>query len=73
MASETQTLALVVAAIAADPRLDTPREKCSVMRNLALREYISREQYASANGAACGGYAIDAYPWSANVAAAPAD
>jgi para-nitrobenzyl esterase len=63
LASETVSLEEVVAAIGADPRLDTPVEKCAVMRNLVAWDYIPVDAYAQANGAICNGYALDAYPW----------
>jgi para-nitrobenzyl esterase len=63
-ASETWTIADVVAAIGRDPRLADARDQCAVLRNMADWEYIDPGEYASANGAVCARYALDAYPWS---------
>jgi para-nitrobenzyl esterase len=64
LASETWTLEKVMAAIDSDPRLPNPRDKCALLRNLATDEYITRSEYASANGELCAEFAFAAYPWS---------
>ena len=72
MASETWTIDGVVAAVLADERLDTARDKCSVLASLARWDYIDPGAYASTGGGICASYALDAYPWP-DVASAPSD
>lgn len=68
-ASRTYTAEEVAEAVAEDPRLDTAREKCSVLFKLTDRSYLSPEQYAAAGGGVCRRHALDDYPWT-DVAAA---
>jgi hypothetical protein len=70
MASETYTIEAVVAAVVADERLDTARDKCSVLASLTEWDYIDAEGYASAGDGVCRLYAFEEYPWT-DVAAPP--
>jgi para-nitrobenzyl esterase len=65
MASETYTMERVVAEVVADPRLESARERCSVLHALARWDDLSAEDYAAAGGGICRDYALDAYPWTA--------
>jgi hypothetical protein len=64
MASETYTLERVVAEVVADPRLESARERCSVLWALTRWEDLSADDYAAAGGGLCREYALDAYPWT---------
>jgi para-nitrobenzyl esterase len=64
LSTEGVTRESVIAAVDADPRLPTQRDKCRVFRSLATwsREF-TREQYATAGAHGCADYPFDAYPW----------
>src|SRR5262249_58710075 len=62
MGSETWTLERVIAETLADPRLADARDRCAVLRSLALWDYLPRGAYASAGDRLCAHYAFDAYP-----------
>jgi para-nitrobenzyl esterase len=64
MGSKTWTLERVVAETLADPRLGDARDRCAVLRSLALWDYLPRGAYASVGSGLCSPYALDAYPWS---------
>ena len=58
---ETRSL---LAEIAEDPRFETLRERCDLYYQLAFRgSALSREEYASIDGAACRDFPFDDYPW----------
>jgi para-nitrobenzyl esterase len=60
MGSEPVTQESVVAAVAADPRLAAPRQRCWVYRELALwSRGFGKDDYASI----CPDFPIDAFPW----------
>ena len=55
----------LIAAVDADPRLPTQRDKCRVFRTLAgWSPGFTREQYATAGAHGCADYPFDGYPWS---------
>jgi para-nitrobenzyl esterase len=63
MGSEPLTREGVVAAVAADPRLAAPRDRCRVLRNLATwTSGYTREQYDAR--AECADFPWDAFPWN---------
>jgi para-nitrobenzyl esterase len=64
MASETWTIERVLAEVAADPRLADARDRCAVVRALAVWDYVPREEYARVQDGLCASYALDAYPWT---------
>jgi para-nitrobenzyl esterase len=63
MAKETESIDSVIAGVAADPRLTTPREKCAVYYSLAkwTRGFTS-QQYAELP--ACKDFPYDKFPWT---------
>jgi hypothetical protein len=69
MSADAVTEEEVIAAIGADPRLATPRDRCAVYRRLARwGRAFDAQRYASAG---CASYPIAEYPWgdAADVAA----
>jgi para-nitrobenzyl esterase len=69
MASETWTMARVLAEVLEDPRLARARDRCGVLHALARWDDLSRDEYAAAGGGVCREFAFEAYPWT-DVAAA---
>jgi len=64
MQTEPLTEALVIAAIDADPRLATQRDRCEVYRRLARwGRSFGEERYASVGARGCAEYPIADYPW----------
>ena len=63
MDTRVQSLDSVVAAVVADPRLASDRDKCGVLRNLANWEDISEAEYASAGSGLCEAYSLESHPW----------
>jgi len=62
MGSEPVSVESALASVGADPRLDTPRERCWVYRELAAwSRGFSRERYDSLAG--CAEFPFDAFPW----------
>jgi para-nitrobenzyl esterase len=65
LSTEGETRESLIAAIDADPRLPTQRDKCRIFRTLAgWSPSFTREQYASAGAHGCADYPFDGYPWS---------
>jgi hypothetical protein len=72
METDPVTQADVIAAIDADPRLASQRDRCAMYRRLALwGRAFDEERYASAGTEGCAEFPIAAYPWNdvADVAA----
>jgi para-nitrobenzyl esterase len=64
MQSDALTEERVIAAIDADPRLATQRDRCAVFRRLARwGRSFGEERYASAGARGCAEYPIAGYPW----------
>jgi para-nitrobenzyl esterase len=64
MSAETLTVADVLAAVDADPRLPTHRDKCRVYRELAQwGRALTKEQYTRAGRQGCKEFPFDSYPW----------
>ena len=61
MGSEPVEPAGVLAAIDADPRLKSDRERCWVLRETFR---YSKDEYEKAGGARCTPFPFDAFPWS---------
>jgi hypothetical protein len=65
MGSEPVTIESVVAAVDADPRLTTQKERCWVYRELARwSRGFSRKDYATAGREGCAAYPFDGFPWN---------
>ncbi|MDX2166062.1 MAG: carboxylesterase family protein [Deltaproteobacteria bacterium] len=63
MATDTESVERVLAGVAADPRLTTPRDKCAVYYSLAKwSRGFSREQYGEI--ADCKQFPFDTFPWT---------
>jgi len=63
--TEGETRESLIAAVDADPRLPSQRDKCRIFRTLAgWSPGFTREQYASAGAHGCADYPFDGYPWS---------
>jgi para-nitrobenzyl esterase len=61
MSQEAVSSPEVVAAVSTDPRFETPKERCTVLRSLTKWwKALPPEQYASS----CADYPIDAFPWN---------
>jgi len=72
MEAELVTEEEVIAAVDADPRLATQRDRCEVYRRLARwGRAFGAERYARAGARGCVDYPLAAYPWrdDADVAA----
>jgi hypothetical protein len=64
LSTEGVTRESLIAAIDANPRLPTQRDKCRIFRTLAgWSPSFTREQYASAGSHGCLDYPIDGFPW----------
>jgi para-nitrobenzyl esterase len=62
MGSEPVTVESALASVGADPRLDTPRERCWVYHELASwSRGFSRERYEALSG--CAEFPFDEFPW----------
>lgn len=62
MTPDTVTVESVLASVEADPRLDSPKERCWVYRELAARwRGQTKDDYAAR--AACAEFPFDAFPW----------
>jgi hypothetical protein len=58
------TRAGVLAAIDADPRLPTQRDKCAIFHDLAKwSARFTKKDYLTAGRNGCAQYPFDAYPW----------
>jgi para-nitrobenzyl esterase len=69
METDPVTQAEVIAAIDADPRFATQRDRCEMYRRLALwGRAFDEERYARAGAAGCAGFPIADYPWRDAVA-----
>jgi len=64
MSADTVTRAGVLAAIDADPRLPTQRDKCAIFHDLAKwSARFTKKDYPTAGRNGCAQYPFDAYPW----------
>ena len=64
MTSDTVTVESVLAAVEADPRLVTPRDRCWVYREIATRSRgFGPEQYPNAGRDGCVEFPFDEFPW----------
>ena len=64
MSPDSVTEAGVLAAVDADPRLPTQRDKCTIYRELAAwSAHFTKQDYPTAGHAGCAAYPFDAYPW----------
>ena len=64
MSADTVTRAGVIAAIDADPRLPTQRDKCAIFHDLAKwSARFTKKDYPTAGRNGCAQYPFDAYPW----------
>jgi para-nitrobenzyl esterase len=64
MGSERATIDTVLAAVDADPRLTTQRDRCFVYHELALwGRGFDRRQYATAGREGCAEFPFDEFPW----------
>jgi para-nitrobenzyl esterase len=64
MTEDSVTQAEVVAAIDADPRLPTQRDRCEVYRRLARwGRSFDEARYARAGSVGCAAFPLAAYPW----------
>ncbi len=62
--SDGVTREAVIAAVDADPRLPTQRDKCRVFRSLAAwSRGLPRAQYATAGAKGCADYPFETFPW----------
>jgi hypothetical protein len=62
MGSEPETRERVLADLAQDPRLATPRERCRIRRELAAwGRGVTKAEYEAV--AECADFPFDAYPW----------
>ncbi len=65
MSSDGVTTAGVLAAVDADPRLPTQRDKCRIFRSLATwSSGLTPEQYPTAGAAGCKEYPFETFPWA---------
>jgi len=63
--SDALTQASVLAAVDADPRLPTQRDKCIIFRELASWSgNFTKKDYPTAGSHGCAEYPFDSYPWS---------
>jgi para-nitrobenzyl esterase len=67
MSANAVTLAGVLAAVDADPRLPTQRDKCMVFHDLATwsANRFTKKDYPKAGQKGCADYPFDGYPWGA--------
>ncbi|MFI5396931.1 MAG: carboxylesterase/lipase family protein [Candidatus Binatia bacterium] len=64
MLSDAVTRASVLAAIDADPRLPTQREKCMIFRELTSWSMgMTKKDYPTAGRNGCAAFPFDTYPW----------
>jgi para-nitrobenzyl esterase len=65
MSADGVTLASVLAAVDADPRLPTQRDKCMIFHDLATWSVnrFTKKDYPKAGQKGCADYPFDAYPW----------
>ncbi len=64
MSAETVTVADVLAAVEADPRLPTQRDKCRAYRELAQwGRALTKEQYPTVGRQGCTKFPFETYPW----------
>ena len=64
MIGDVLTRGAVIAAIDADPRLPTQRDKCMTYRNLAAwSRGFTRKDYPTAGTTGCAEFPYEAYPW----------
>jgi para-nitrobenzyl esterase len=64
MGSPPETRERILADIAADPRLETPKQKCTVYRELLVwGRDITEEEYTTVWNGGCAAYPLDAWPW----------
>jgi para-nitrobenzyl esterase len=64
LSSDGVTPEAVIAAVDADPRLPTQRDKCGVFHSLASwSRGFTREQYPSAGAKGCADYPFDTFRW----------
>jgi len=64
MSTDGLTPAAVMAAVDADPRLPTQRDKCMIFHDLAAASRgVTKAEYAVAGKTGCAQYPFDTYPW----------
>ena len=64
MVSGALTRAGVLAAIDADPRLPTQRDRCALYRRLTLwSRGLTEQEYLTVGKDGCAAYPLDTYPW----------
>lgn len=65
MSADAVTLAGVLAAVDADPRLPTQRDRCMIFRELAVMSSnrFTKNEYPKAGRKGCAEYPFDGYPW----------
>ena len=65
MSSGTLTREAVAAAVDADPRLRTQRERCDVYRRLVQwGRGFSEAEYPTLGAQGCAAYSLASYPWA---------
>jgi para-nitrobenzyl esterase len=64
MSSGALTRPSVLNALASDPRLPAPYDRCAILREMAEWSLgLSKEEYAEIGNQTCAKYPLDAYPW----------
>jgi len=65
LSNEGQTRASVIAAVDADPRLPTQRDKCRIFRSLATwSRGFTRAEYPTAGAHGCADFPFESFPWA---------